>query len=296
MMGAIAAIGAAICWSAAGLLIKPLSTRFSSLSINSIRVLAGWVFLMVFLSPLGKVAEMGSVPVSSVAYLMGSGIIGLAIGSTLFIRALSLTNITRVYPVTYSLWLLGTVAIAGIFLGEAITGFTILGAFFIVLGIILLARPSEKRQAANTDATTPQGMSGIALAIGASMCWAAGSTLIKLGLAGISPLVVNMIRLPAVALILVALVTWRERPATFSSYDWKSLLQTSGAGILEQGIGSVLWFMSIELIGVAKATILANTSPLFVIPFAIIVLKEKVTLKVILGTAFCVLGIWLTVL
>ncbi len=295
-MGAIAAISAAICWSTAGLLIKPVSTRFSSLSINSIRVLAGWTFLMVFLSPLGKVAEMGSVPASSVAYLMGSGVIGLAIGSTLFIKSLSLTNITRVYPVTYSLWLLGTVAIAGIFLGEVITSFTILGAVLIVLGIVFLARPSGKQQVTNAGTGTSQGMSGIALAIGASMCWAAGSTLIKLGLSGISPLVVNMIRLPAVALILVALVTWRERPVTFSSYDWKSLLLTSGAGILEQGIGSVLWFMSIEFIGVAKATILANTSPLFVIPFAIIVLKEKVTLKVILGTVFCVLGIWLTVL
>lgn len=296
MMGAIAAIGAAICWSGAGLLIKPVSTRFSSLSINSIRVLAGWIFLMVFLSPLGKVAEMGSVPVSSVAYIMGSGVIGLAIGSTLFIRSLSLTDITRVYPVTYSLWLLGTVTIAGIFLGEAITGFTILGAVLIVSGIVLLARPSGKRQVANAGAGTPQGMTGIALAIGASICWAAGSTLIKLGLSGASPLVVNMIRLPAVALILVALVAGRESPATFSRYDWKSLLQTSGAGILEQGIGSVLWFISIELTGVAKATILANTSPLFVIPFAIIVLKEKVTLRVILGTVFCVLGIWLAVL
>ena len=296
MMGVIAAIGAAICWSAAGLLIKPLSTRFSSLSINSIRVLAGWTFLMIFLSPLGKVVEMGSVPASSVAYLMGSGVIGLAIGSTLFIRSLSLTNITRIYPVTYSLWLLGTVAIAGIFLGEVITSFTILGAILIVSGIVLLARPSGKQQVANTGAGTSQGMGGIALAIGAGMCWAAGSTLIKLGLSGISPLVVNMIRLPVVALILVVIVVRREGRASFSSYDWKSLLLTSGTGILEQSIGSVLWFISIELIGIAKATILANTSPLFVIPFAIIVLKEKVTLRVILGTVFCVAGIWLTVL
>ncbi|MGA8849998.1 MAG: DMT family transporter [Dehalococcoidia bacterium] len=295
-MGAIAGIGAAICWAGAGLLIKPVSTRFSSLSLNSIRVLAGWIFLMVILSPLGKVAEMGNVPVSSVAYLMGSGVVGLAIGSTFFIRSLSLTNITRVYPVTYSFWLLGTVVIAAIFLGEAITSFTILGAVLIVSGIVILARPSREQQVANTGAGTPQGMSGIALAVGAGICWAAGSTLVKLGLSGTSPPVVNMLRLPAVALILVALVAWREGPATFSKYDWKSLLQISGAGVLEQGMGAVLWFMSIELTGVAKATILANTSPLFVIPFAIITMKEKVAPRVILGTVFCVFGIWLTVL
>jgi drug/metabolite transporter (DMT)-like permease len=251
---------------------------------------------MVFLSPLGKVAEMGSVPVFSVAYLMGSGVIGLAIGTTFFIRSLSLTNITRVFPVTYSFWLLGTVAIAAIFLGEAMTIFTILGAVLIVSGIVILARPSREQQVANAGAGTPQSMSGIALAIGAGTCWAVGSTLVKLGLAGASPLVVNMIRLPAAALILVALVVLQEGPATFSRYDWKSLLQTGGAGILEQGIGAVLWFISIELTGVAKATILASTSPFFVIPFSIIILKEKVTLRVILGTVFCVLGIWLTVL
>ena len=296
MIGAIAGIGAAICWAGAGLLVKPLSTRFSSPSLNSIRVLAGWIFLMVILSPLGKVAEMGSVPVSSVAYLMGSGVVGLAIGSTLFIRSLSLTDISRVYPVTYGLWLLGTVAISEIFLGEAITGFTILGAALIVSGIVLLARPSRERQAADAGAGTPQGASGIVLAAGAGICWAAGSTLLKLGLSETSPPVVNMLRLPAAALILIALVAWREGPATFSRYDWKSMLQITGAGVLEQGLGAVLYFMSIELSGVAKATVLANTSPLFVIPFAIIILKERVTRRVILGTVFCVLGICLTVL
>ena len=295
MMGEIAGIGAALCWAGGTLIIKPLTTKFGSLSLNCLRILAGWIFLMVILSPFGKVAEIGLVPGYSVAYLIGSGVIGLSIGTTLFIKSMSLTDITKVYPASYSFWLLGTVAIAAIFLGEAITSYTILGAVLIVSGIVLLVRPARGQRMANT-ASDIHHSSGIALAIGAGVCWAVGSTLVKIGLSGASPAVVNMLRLPAVALVLIALIAWRENLTTFSKYDWKSVFQIGGAGILEQGVGAILWFTSIELIGVAKATILTNTSPLFVVPFAVVFLKEKVTLRVVLGTVFCVFGIWLTIL
>ena len=294
-MGEIAGIGAAICWAGGSLILKPMTTRFGPLSLNFIRILAGWIFLMVILSPLGKVADMGLVSGYSAAYLMGSGVIGLAIGTTLFIKSMSLTGITKVYPVSYSLWLLGTVAIAAIFLDEAVTSFTIVGAVLIVAGIVLLARPTREQRMANA-ASGIRNVNGIVLAVGAGVCWAAGSSLVKLGLSGTSPVVVNMLRLPVVALVLIALVAWREGLTTFSKYDWKSLLQISGTGILEQSLGALLWFISIELTGVAKATILCNTSALFVVPFAVIFLKEKVTLRVVLGTAFCVFGIWLTIL
>ena len=295
MIGEIAGIGAALCWAGGSLILKPMTTKFSSLSLNCLRILAGWIFLMVILSPLGKVAEMGLVPGHTAAYLIGSGVIGLAIGTTLFIKSMSLTNITKVYPVSNSLWLLGTVVIAAIFLGEAVTGYTILGAVLIVLGIVLLSKPTSEQRKANVTSDN-QALKGIALAIGAGVCWAAGSTLVKLGLSGASPAVVNMIRLPAVALVLIALVAWREDVTSFSKYDRESLFQISGAGILEQGLGAILWFISIELTGLAKATILSNTSPLFVVPFAVVFLKEKITLGVILGTVFCVFGIWLTIL
>ena len=275
--------------------MKPMTTRFTSLSLNCLRVIGGWIFLIVILSLSGKVAEMGLVPGHSVAYIIGSGVIGVSVGTTLFIQSMRLTEITRIYPASYGSWVLGTVAVAAIFLNETITNYTILGGVVTVMGIVLL-NTSFKGQSKANPVSASNTFKGMAIAIIAGICWAAGSVLIKIGLSGANPLVVNVVRLPAVLLALIALVAWREGPNTFSKYDWKSLLRVGCAGILDQGLGATLWFVSIELAGVAKATILSNASPLFVAPFAFFFLKEKVTPKVILGTVLCVLGIWLTVL
>ena len=149
MIGELAAVGAALSWAISSLIAKPLTMRFESLSLNALRTTVAWSVVFIFLALTGRIAEISAINLSSVAYIIGSGIVGLVIGTTLYLKALSLGDISKVYPVSYSCWLLITTFIAAIFLGEAITWLTIVGALVVILGIFLLAgsQSSNRRQA-----------------------------------------------------------------------------------------------------------------------------------------------------
>ena len=46
-------------------------------------------------------------------------------------------------------------------------------------------------------------------------------------------------------------------------------------------------------IGPAKTTTLSSVSPVFGLVMAVLFLKEKVSLRIVLGAALCVSGVWL---
>lgn len=290
MIGELAALGAALCWAGGSLVIKPMSAQFSSLSLNIFRNCAAWLFLTIVLLPSGKIAQISHMPLPSLAYIIGSGIIGLALGTNLYIKALSRTDISKVYPVSFSTWLLLTAVIAVLFLGEALTWLMVLGAILIVLGIVLLASPQGRKAATKIIINDAKG---ILLALLTGLCWAIGASFLKLGLEGGDPLIVNFARLPITVLFLVAL-SWQQRNASdLTKYSRKALFQVSVSGILDQTIGAVLFFGAIKMIGVAKATMLTATSPLFIAPLSIVLFKERLTPGIVLGTLCCVVGIWL---
>lgn len=296
MLGELAALGAALCWATGSFILKPLTTRFSALSLNALRNVAAWPAVMVALVVMGKFTQIGSVTGQTIAYIIGSGIIGLVIGTTLYLKALRLTDIVQVYPISNSCWLLSTTFIAAIFLGEGITWLTISGALVIILGIVLLVMPST-HPPKQTGVASGIGdkFQGITLAILAGLSWSVSIVFLKLGLAETDALVVNFIRLPPV-FVLLALLASRERSdSSFRQYNLKALGWVSLTGFLDQAVGSILFFLAIQLAGAAKATILSATSPFFVTALAVLGLKEKVTFRIILGTLFCVLGIWLTI-
>ncbi len=293
MIGELAAIGAALAWAVAGLVIKPISTKFSSLSINSIKLSIGWIILTAIMALWGKLSSLTFVSWHSIACVISSGILGLAIGATLQIKSLSLIDVSKVYPIAFSSWFLFTALIASIFLGEPITYYTILGAILIALGITFLSSFSkvERREMPNTDR-----IKGIIFALLAGLCWAGGTNLVKLGLYGVDPLMVNVIRLPFAALLVAILTLGRGGASEYRRYNHRALIQVGISGFLGQAIGEVLFFISIQLAGATKAAILSSTSPLFIAPFSIIFLKEKLTKRVILGTIACALGILLTIM
>jgi len=296
MVGELAALGAALAWAGGSLIIKPMTVRFGPLSLNTLSNAAAWPLLLVFLLLTGKIAEVALIPHQAVGYIIVSGFFGLVIGTTVYLKALSLASFAIVYPVAYSCWLLGAAAIAAAFLGESITWLTISGALIIILGLGLLTMPTPKSNKPTVTLTNTGGAKGIALAVVAGLCWAAAVTLIKLSLESTSAVMVNVIRLPAVVLLLGLFTLGQGKRRDFARYDLKTIARVGFAGCLDQALGAIFLFVSIQMAGAARATILSSTSPLFATVLAVIFLKEKVTARVLLGTLCCVLGIWLTML
>lgn len=292
----MAGLGAALAWSGGSLAIKPISTRFSAFSLNGLRSLAGWVFLLAILVPMGKVTAVSEIPWSGLWYVILSGIVGVVIGTTLYIKSISLMDINKTYPIAYGCWLLSTAIIAAIFLNEDVTAFTVTGAVLVITGIVILVTRTTG-SAKKASGTSGKGAPvGAICSILAGLGWAAGGVFLKLGVSLVNPLMVNVVRIPAIVIFLFILALGQGGTLEFKKYGCRSLFLVSVAGILDQGIGAVLYFVSIQLAGVAKATILSSTAPLFVAPLSVVLLKEKLTGWTVLGTLLCVFGIWLTVI
>jgi len=291
--GELAAIGAALAWAVGFLIIKPISTKFRPLSINSIMLSVAWIILAAITIPLGKLSGLSSIGWYSTAYVIGSAVVGVGIAAILEIKSMSFADISLVYPINFSFYVFSASTMAAIFFDEPLSRYTILGVILIILGITLLSSPSKVKVsgALNSDRTK-----GIILALISGLCWGGATILSKLALYVVDPSVLNVLRLPFVILPLIIITLVRDGVSEYRRYTPKDLVQTGVGGFLSHTVGTVLFFVAINLIGAIKTTILSSISPLFVAPLSVIFLKEKLTKRVILGIIVCTIGIPLTML
>jgi transporter family protein len=232
-------------------------------------------------------------PVTPLAYIIGSGIIAIAIGDTVYIRSLSFLDVSRAYPIAQSTFPILTMIVAVLFLGEPFTWFTGVGAFLVVLGVYLIATsgrlspiPAEKGKIS---------WKGVALALTAAVAWTMGAVCLKLGVTDMDAFVAAAIRIPVSAVILTLFSLSQNRKRTFRlrHYGLRNMLLAAGTGILTYGVASVCYVTAMQLIGAGKTVLLTAVAPLFILPSSIFILKEKPTRCAIAGTLICVAGVCL---
>jgi len=293
VFGEFAAIGTALAWAVGFLIIKPISTKFSAISINVIVLSAAWIVLVAIVIPSGKLSDLTFFGWRYLAYIIGSAVAGQGIGFILEIKSMSLADISLVYPINFSLYFLSTSTMAVILFDEPITFYTILGAVFIIIGITILSAPPKVGESGTLKSDRAKGV--IFASIAGLFCGGA-TILAKLALQVLDPLMLNVVRLPFVILPLVIFSLARNGFSGYKRYTRKNLIQAGASGVFTYAIGTVLFYLAVNHIGAAKASILSSISPLFIAPLSVIFLKEKLTKRVILGIIVCSLGIPLTTL
>jgi len=291
--GEFAAIGTALAWAVGFLIIKPISTKFSAISINGIVLSAAWIVLVAIVIPSGKLSGLTFFGWRPTAYIIGSAVVGVGMGATLEIKSISLADISLVYPINFSLYFLSASALAVVLFDEPITFYTILGAAFIIIGITLLSAPPKVKEGGTLKSDRTKG---VILASISGLCWGGATILAKLALQVLDPLMLNVVRLPFVILPLVIFTLARNGFSGYKRYTRKDLTQAGASGVIGHAIGTVLFLLAMSHIGAVKASILSSISPLFIAPLSVIFLKEKLTKRVILGIIVCSLGIPLTTL
>ena len=249
--------------------------------------------LVAIVAPSGKLNGLTFFGWRSTAYIIGSAVVGVGMGSILEIKSISLADISLVYPINFSLYFLSASAMAVILFDEPISSHTILGAAFIIIGITLLSAPPKVGASGTLKSDRTKG---VILASISGLCWGGATILSKLALQVIDPLMLNVVRLPFVILPLVIFSLARNGFSEYKRYTRKNLIQAGASGVVNHAIGTVLFLIAVNHIGAAKASILTSISPLFIAPLSVIFLKEKLTRRVILGIIVCSLGIPLTTL
>ena len=296
MIGTICALTAALAWAGSSTIIKSITTKIDTLSLNALRLCVASILLLAVISLSGRITEFINTPLMPLAYVIISGIIGLAVGDTVFIKSLSYLDVSRAFPIAQCAYPVFTMFLAVSLLGESFTWVTGLGAFLVLLGIYLITS-TWKASGINSAPRRISGK-GIVLALIAGTGWAVATVTLKLGVMEMDPLVAGAIRISSAAIVLLSFaLSQRKRGALqLRKYGSPSLALALTSGLISPGMGMVFFITAIQLLGAGKTAVLSATSPLFLLPFSVFILKERLTRLTLIGIFTGVTGICLIAL
>lgn len=289
--GELAALGTACCWTLSYLLFT-LAVRVAGPKwLNRWRLTVAVVLLLithwiVFGQPLPIEGAW-----SSWGWLTLSGVVGFAISDAFLFRALYHIGAHRTSLVTSLIPVMST-AMAWLVFGETMTWVQLLAAVGVVAGIVLVvsARPSGPRDAA----TARQTLLGVLFALGTVVTQSARYILSKKALAAaFPPLSANVVQILAatVAVWIAAFIggRWKRDLEPFS--DRRAAGGMIGGAIAGPFLGVTLSMVALSHARVGIASTLMALQPVLLLPFAAFVLKEKIGLRAIAGTALAVAGV-----
>jgi len=290
MTGAFLSFAAAVAWAGSSTILKFLAAAGNALVINMLRLWTGSCLLAAYVLLTGKGEELLRIPLSQAACLLLSGITGMALGDTLYIRCLRYMDVSRAFPIAQSSFPLLTMVVAAVFLGESLTWVTVGGGCLVVLGVCLIAGAGKKMPGVpGVPDTTGRG---VTLALLAATAWTAATAALKIGAAHMDPFVAAAVRIPAAAVVLSlpALRGIRAKQG-LGCLGVRNLVLILTAGLLTYGIAAVCYVAAMQRIGAAKTVLLTTTAPLFVLPFSILILKERPSPHTVVGILLSVVGI-----
>jgi len=293
MMGELAALGAAICWSVAAILYKEALLKTKPISANIVRLSCTSAVLLIFLVVIGKFAVLTSLSAEVVFLACASGIIGLGFGDTLYMVSLKLIGVARAVPLT-CIYPLFNLLWAVLLVGETVTLPVVLGAVTIVFGTWLL---SQKKEADAADVQRKTLVKGMTAALITAIVWSVSITTMNMAVREAPDLdhalVINTVRAAAVSVFLLAFSPILDRELGFWKVKRKTVVALIAGGIVALGLGWFLFTYSFVETLESRAVPISSTTPLFSTLSGIVFLHEKVTAKNAVGSIMIVVGIFL---
>ena len=284
-VGALCAAGSALTWAVIGLLVRSLSGSFNSITLNAVRtalagaLILGWV--LVTEGPSG----LSTISGRSLVLLSASVIVAVGIGDTAFFESSRALGLARAMTVSMSYPLIAAL-LAGAFLGERLTPRLASGSVMTLSGLALTVM-------APTGATAGRHERlwfGLGAATLASLAWAASVILLKPSLSEVDAIQAQAIRLP-VASLLLWITPWAWGVAApIRHHGAHAVWRLAALGTLT-AVSSVMFTAGVRHVGVAVATVLSSTAPLFAIPLGLAFLGERLAPAAVIGTAIAVIGI-----
>ena len=280
---AAAALAAALCWTLASLLWNRLPTSLSAVQLNLLKNLLAVALQLPFALSEAWFSQAWALPPRGLLLLAASGVLGIALGDSLFFAALRRLGTRRALTIDAGGPALTTLAGVAL-LQEWPAPAQIGGIALISLAVLLVARgapqpqpdPGDSRSGARPPGDGTGGrvaalpLAGVLLALGALVCGSLGALLSRAALLSgtVSPLAAATLRLTAASLALLPLAgriplkVPRPWPAV---RRWPLLLL---ATLLGTSAGIVLQQAALAGLSGGLAVALMSTAPVMALPLA----------------------------
>ena len=276
LLGQTCAILTALTWSFAMVLFKLSGQRVAPLALNLFKNAVGLsllalTILVMWLAKCGPGLEvLREQPTRDIWLLLLSGFIGIAVADTIFFRGLNLIGV-GIVAIVDCLYSPSVIVCAYLMLGERLAPWQVAGGAVIVGAVFVSTHVQPPK-----DRTRRQLALGIVLAACSMALMAFGIVLVK-PLLGHFPLIwAATLRMVAgtLSLALIAAAS-PQRQEVYSTFRPQQVWRWSvPAAVLGAYVSMILWVAGFKYMPASAASILNQTSTVFAIVLATLLLKE----------------------
>lgn len=291
-LGLSLALLSAASWAVGALLYKRAAAQLPPLILNLVTSVAGLGVLALcwgLPAVLAASPPQSALPLQALAPLAVSGLLGIALGDTLFFAALrDLSGHATVVLAALSPVLSALLAVA--VLGERPSAQTGVGAALVVAGVavVLHAQTAEA-------GPTQTRRRGILLGLAAVLAMATGTLLAKPLLQQVAPLEATLVRMTAGVMGLVAVTGCTRQPWRAVRIAWQPPHRWPLAmGAVVVALGG-FWGLHASLRAADLSVVAAvhACEPLVALPLARWLLGERIAPRAVAGAVVAVLGLGL---
>jgi DME family drug/metabolite transporter len=282
-LGALCALGSAVAWAFTSLLVRSLTPRFGTLTINAARTTICAVLIVAWMAAVDGFGGLGALSLASLVLLLVSIVTAIAIGDTIFFESTRLLGLGRAMTLSMSYPVVAAV-LAALLLDERITTQVAVGGLVTLGGLVLVV-------ATRTDASAARpSWLAVWAACGAAVAWGISVVALRVPLEHVDVLTAQLVRLPLAAAVLWAM-PWSRRDVPALVRGGRGVALRLGVLSVLTAVSSVMYVLSIKHAGVAVATVLSSTAPLFAVPLGVVFLGERLSPVALVGAAVTVAGV-----
>ncbi|MCB1151139.1 DMT family transporter [bacterium] len=290
-MGELFALLCALFWAVAVIFFKRSGESVAPFALNLFRVGVSSVLLVVTCEVVGQPLSRAA-PWRDVLILMGGGVLSIAIADTMFHKCLNMVGaaVTAIVDCLYAPLM---ILFAYLLLGETVGVTDLLGMVLVVGGVLLaVGRPHAD---ALSRARRARGM-----------LWGVGAmTALTLGVIAVKPVLerqpvvwaTTVRQLGALAVMLPVALASTQRRRLLGVFvpraDWRFTLSGTVAGSY---LALMFWLAGLKYEQAGVAAILNQTSTVYVLILAALVLREEFTRRTALAAVLALGGILLVTL
>jgi len=282
-VGALCALGSALSSSVTSLMVSTLAPGIGTFTLNAARTTLTAVIVVGWMLLAGGLDSVLTLSMSSLALLAVSIVLAIAIGDTIFFESAQRIGLGRAMAISMSYPMVAA-SLAALLIGERLTAPIVLGGLLTLAGLVLIVT------ARSEGPGEPRAWRGVVEALLAALAWGVSVVALRVPLDEIDPVSAQAIRLPVGALILWV-TPWALRGVPALMRGGWPLFWRLVALACVTAISAVMYGASVKYAGVAVATVLSSTAPLFAVPLGIVFLGERLPALALIGTAVTVLGI-----
>ena len=293
-IGEILSLGSAIIWGFSVSLFKIIGNTVSPYILNPVKNTIGTILFLLTCFIVGN--NYYIYPLSIYEYLIIglSGVIGITIADVLFLRSLNILGTSR-SSIINTIYSPMVILLAYFILGEQLRAIHFLGGGLILGSIIYLSANPEKK-------TVEDLTQGLVLGVIAY-------TLMALGIVIIKPV---LTRCADSMYTQMWIILYRLIPGTFLSYVTMSFMLTKTeiktqlsdrkiwpvillGSFLGTYVGFAMWIMGMAKTSASIASILNQTSTIFIAFFGWLILKERFSRKMMSCFLIALLGAFIII-